>query len=140
MPEWLVPIVSVISAVIVAYFTALFTSRSKRDEGIVRFKEEKYAKLLIKLQGFVGTTASADLKREFFEEQYQSWLYASDNVVLALNALVNLVIDARGSEPDPQAGRRAVGNVVFAMRSDLLGRTSLNHSAFRYTDVGADRM
>lgn len=35
-----------------------------------------YAKLLIKLQGFVGVTSSGQLKREFFEEQYQSWLYA----------------------------------------------------------------
>jgi hypothetical protein len=56
----------------------MFTSRTKREESIIRFKDEKYAKLLVKLQGFVGTTTSGQLKREFFEEQYQSWLYASD--------------------------------------------------------------
>ena len=139
MPEWLVvPLVSGVGAVIVAYVTASLTSRSKRDEGIIRFKEGKYARLLVTLQSFVGSTASADLKREFFEEQYQSWLYASDNVVCALNTLVSLVIDSRGKAPDPEAGRKAVGNVVVEMRRDLLRHTKLDYSAFRYTDVHPD--
>ena len=87
----------------------LFTSRSKRDESILRFKEEKYAKLLVKLQGFVGTTTSGQLKREFFEEQYQSWLYASDEVVQSVNALVSLVIEGSGSPPDPERAAEQSG-------------------------------
>ena len=75
------------------FLAFLFTSRAKRDEAALRFKEEKYAKLLIKLQGFVGSTTSAQLKREFFEEQYQSWLYASDEVVKSINDLIRLVIE-----------------------------------------------
>jgi hypothetical protein len=75
------------------------------------------------------------LKKEFFQEQYQSWLYASDEVVLALNAMVQLVIQGRGSSPDPEAGRKAVGEIVLAMRRDLLRHTSLDYTAFRYTDV-----
>jgi signal recognition particle GTPase len=102
---------------------------------MVRFKEEKYAKLLVKLQGFVGTTTSAKLKREFFEEQYQSWLYASDEVVTAMNDLVRLVVEGRGAAPDAEAGRQAVGNVVLAMRRDLLRTTKLGYDSFRYTDV-----
>ena len=61
--------VPVISVALGALITYLFTSRAKRDDAILRFKEEKYAKLLVKLQGFVGVTTSAQLKREFFEEQ-----------------------------------------------------------------------
>jgi len=75
------------------------------------------------------------LKREFFEEQYQSWLYASDEVVESLNAMVRLVIEGRGSAPDPEAGRKAVGEIVLAMRRDLLHKTALDYTAFRYTDV-----
>ena len=111
---------------------------SRRDEAIVHFKEEKYAKLLVKLQGFVGVTTSGQLKREFFEEQYQAWLYASDEVVLALNKMVQLVIDGRGETPEPEAGRRAVGDIVIAMRRDLLEKTALDFTAFRYTDVHDD--
>jgi hypothetical protein len=135
MKEWLIPLVPLLSAALGAFLAFLFTSRAKRDESIIRFKEEKYAKLLVKLQGFVGTTTSAKLKREFFEEQYQSWLYASDEVVEAINNLVALVIASRGAAPDPEAGRMAVGEIVVAMRQDLLKNTSLSHSSFRYTDV-----
>ena len=113
----------------------MFTARAKRDESIVRFKEEKYAKLLVKLQGFVGTTASSQLKREFFEEQYQSWLYASDEVVKAMNCLVNLVIASGGGPTEPEAGRKAIGEIALAMRRDLLKKTTLSYDSFRYTSV-----
>lgn len=135
MKEWLIPIVPLISAALGALVTYLFTSRAKRDESILRFKEEKYAKLLVKLQGFVGLTTPGKLKREFFEEQYQSWLYSSDEVVRALNTMVRLVIEGQGLPADPEAGRRAVGEIVLAMRRDLLHKTSLDYTAFRYTDV-----
>ena len=120
MKEYLLALVPLLSAMVGAFLAYLFTSRAKRDESIIHFKEEKYAKLLVKLQGFVGTTTSAKLKREFFEEQYQSWLYASDEVVEAINNLVALVIANRGADPDPDAGRKAVGEIVLAMRRDLL--------------------
>lgn len=135
MEKWFVALVPIASAAIGAFLVYFFTSRAKREESIVRFKEEKYAKLLIKLQGFVGATTSAQLKREFFEEQYQSWLYASDDVVKSINSLLQLVKEGRGSAPDPEAGRKAIGDVVLAMRRDLLRKTKLGYTAFQYTDV-----
>ncbi len=54
---------------------------------------------------------------------------------MAINHLVQLVIDSEGKEPNAQEGRRAVGNIVLAMRKDLLGKTTLTHKDFRYTDV-----
>jgi hypothetical protein len=139
MKEWLIALVPLASAAVGALLTYLFTSRSRREESIVRFKEEKYAKLLVKLQGFVGSTTSAKLKKEFFEEQYQSWLYASDDVVKSLNGMVHLVMESKGSNPDPHAGRKAIGEIVLAMRRDLLHKTALNYTAFRYTDVLPDK-
>jgi hypothetical protein len=135
MKDWLPAIVPLVSVAFGAFITYWFTARGKRDDAILRFKEEKYARLLVKLQGFVGATTSAQLKREFFEEQYQSWLYASDEVVRALNAMVRLVADGEGSDPDADAGRKAVGEIVLAMRRDLLRKTSLDYTSFRYTDV-----
>ncbi|MEX2163823.1 MAG: hypothetical protein WD823_06230 [Sulfuricaulis sp.] len=135
MEKWFIALVPLASAALGAFLVYLFTSRAKREESMVRFKEEKYSKLLIKLQGFVGTTTSAQLKREFFEEQYQSWLYASDEVVESINALVQLVKENYGKAPDPEAGRKAIGEIVLAMRSDLLRKTDLDYTAFQYTDV-----
>ncbi|MFT6218565.1 MAG: hypothetical protein ACJA2Y_001427 [Cycloclasticus pugetii] len=128
-------LVPILAGVLGSYLTYFFTLKSKRQEAIVKFKEEKYKSLLIKIQGFVGNTANAKTKKEFFEEQYQSWLYCSDEVVLAINELIELVKSNYGSEPDQDAGQKAIGNIVVAMRKDLLGKTSLNYKSFTYTDV-----
>lgn len=129
----------IIAALIGSYFTYYFTIKSKKSEAILKFKEEKYANLLVLLQGFVGATVSAEAKRKFFEEQYKSWLYCSDDVVKAINNMVHLVIASRGEKPDSEAGRKAIGNIVLAMRKDLLGKTKLNYEDFQYTDVIEDK-
>jgi hypothetical protein len=123
------------SAIIGGFVSYYFTSRSKKYEAILKFREEKYSNLLILLQGFIGNTANSETKKKFFEEQYKSWVYSSDEVVLAINNLVKLVIDSKGKEPDHDAGRKAVGDIVIAMRKDLLGKTKLKFMDFRYTDV-----
>jgi hypothetical protein len=135
MNEMAIALLSLLSASVSAFLAYIFTSRANRNEAILRFKEEKYSKLLVKLQGFVGATTSGRTKREFFEEQYQAWLYSSDEVVDAMNRMVRLVIESRGKAPDPETGRKAVGEIVLAMRRDLLGKTDLDYTAFRYTDV-----
>src|SRR5574340_1124561 len=99
-----------ITAVISSYLTYYFTIKSKKNEAILRFKEEKYSNLLILLQGFVGKTTSGEIKRRFFEEQYKSWLYCSDGVVRAINEMVKLVIELKGKAPDPGKGKKVVGN------------------------------
>ncbi len=131
----LIILLPILTAVIGSYLTYYFTNKSKKSESILRFKEEKYSNLLILLQGFVGKTTSGETKRKFFEEQYKSWLYSSDEVVRAINEMVQLVIDSRGKEPDPEKGKKAVGNIVLEMRKDLLGKTKLTTNDFRYTDV-----
>lgn len=135
MKELQLILLPLLTGVVGSYLTYYFTARSKRIESIKKFKEEKYANPLLQLQGFVGVTATGDAKRKFFEEQYQSWLYCSDEVVEAINELVKLVVENKEIIPDPESGRKAVGNVVLAMRKDLLGKTKLNYSSFRYTDV-----
>ena len=59
MKDIFIPFIPLLTALIGAFFAYLFTSRAKRDESIIHFKEEKYAKLLVKLQGFVGETEVA---------------------------------------------------------------------------------
>ena len=106
---------------------------------MLKFKEEKYSNLLIHLQGFVGDTTSYKGKKMFFEEQYKSWIYASDEVIVATNNMIQLVIDSQGKTPDKEEGRKAVGNIVLAMRKDLLGRTKLAYSDFQYTSVHMEK-
>ncbi len=124
-----------VAGLVSSYVTYHFTIKTKRSEAMLRFKEEKYANLLVLLKSFIGKTASSDLKRKFFDEQYRSWLYCSDDVVKAINYMVKLVIDSKGTKPDTEKGREAIGNIVKAMRKDLLGKTNLSYNDFIYTDV-----
>lgn len=103
---------------------------------MLKFKEEKYSNLIIALQGFVGSTISAETKRKFFEEQYKSWLYSSDKVVQSMNDLIRLLIkEQQGKSPNPEEGRKVIGNIILEMRKDLIGKTDLTCKDFRYTDV-----
>ena len=128
-------VLPIFTLVLGSYLTYYFASRSKKEETVLKYKEEKYVNLLVLLRGFVGSTANAETKRKFFEELYKSWIYSSDDVVRAINAMVKLVIDSKGKDPDPEKGREVIGNIVLAMRKDLKGKTNLNFSDFVYTDV-----
>ena len=125
----------ILTLIIGSTLTYQFGIKSKRDESALKYKEEQYSKLLIKLQGFIGATARGSTKKEFFEEQYKGWLYCSDEVVEAINAMVELVKNSRGERPDYIKGQESIGNIVLAMRKDLYGKTKLDHTAFTYTDV-----
>ena len=115
----LVPLFTAIVSVSLTYY---FTSKSKRNEAILKFKEEKYSNLLILLQGFVGNTTSGEMKKKFFEEQYKSWLYGSDEVVRAINEMVELVINSKGGNPDREKGKKVVGTIVLEMRKIFCGK------------------
>jgi hypothetical protein len=128
-------VIPILTAIISVSLTFYFTNRLKKNEAILKFKEEKYSNLLILLQGFVGNTTSGEMKKKFFEEQYKSWLYCSDDVVKAINDMVELVINSKGSIPIREEGRKAVGTIVLKLRKDLLGKTKLSFTDFRYTDV-----
>ena len=128
-------ILPVLTSALTGFLAYIFAVKGKQKESILKFKEEKYANMIIALQGFVGTTTSSDTKRKFFEEQYKSWLYSSDNVVIAVNDLVNLLISERGKEPSPEKGRKIIGDIILEMRKDLLRKTNLTYKDFRYTDV-----
>lgn len=125
----------IITAILSSYLTYYFAIKSKRAEAITKFKEEKYSNLIIALQGFIGTTVSSETKKKFFEEQYKSWLYSSDEVVKSVNELIRLLMEERGKDPDPAKGRKIIGNIILAMRKDLMGKTDLTCKDFRYTDV-----
>jgi len=131
----LIIILPIITGILGSYLTYFFTIKSKKIEAIQKFKEEKYSNLILLLKGFLGTTASKELKEKFYEEQYKSWLYSSDSVVKAINELTMLLINEKGKAPDPEKGRIVVGNIILHMRKDLLGRTKLDYNDFRYTDV-----
>ncbi len=126
-------IIAVGTALITSILTYNFTNKVTKAAAVMKFREEKYAKLLVLLEGFVGNTASAETKRAFFKEQHESWLYCSDEVTKAINHMIGLVAQNKGMVR--VTGEDPVGAIVMAMRKDLLGKTKLSTSDFRYIDV-----
>jgi len=125
----------ILSAIISSYITYHFAIKTKQKEAMLKFKEEKYANLLILLQGFVGKTASSDNKKLFLEEFYKSWIYCSDNVIKSINKMLNLIMQSKGQPPNHNKGKEIIGTIVLEMRKDLLGKTKLNSNNFAYIDV-----
>lgn len=125
-------IVAIITWIVSTLITWFFLLKAQKYNNIRTFKEEKYANLLILLQGFLGNTNSIEKQRLFLEEHYKSWLYSSDDVVRSIN---NLILLASQESPDPEKWRKLIGNIVLKMRKDLLGKTNLGHNDFKYMDV-----
>ena len=118
-----------------AFITYVLTKRAKRDEAIFKYKEEKYGNLILLIQGFLdkGSKNTPDIQNKFFEEQYKSWLYSSDEVVLAVNNLVSVLRNANKGEI---VSAHVAGEVIVAMRKDMLKNTKLKASDFQFTIVG----
>lgn len=116
-----------------AFITYVLTKRAKRDEAIFKYKEEKYGNLILLIQGFLdkGEKNTPEIKNRFFEEQYKSWLYSSDDVVIAINQLVYKLKTEKGL-----IDTDVIGEIIVAMRKDMLKNTKLKPSDFQYTIVG----
>lgn len=120
-----------------SYVTYFFSMKSKKQEAVLKFKEEKYSKLVVLLHGLQGNDSEEKQKmtKEFFEEQYKSWLYCSDDLVKAINKMKKLFDDKQSDEKKEQeSDQKVIGNIVLTMRKDLLGKTTLTEKDFKYTD------
>ena len=126
---------AIIMGVISTFLTYYFTIKSKKSEMIFKFKEKRYSNLLILLQAFIETTSSKEMIETFFQEYYKSWIYSSDDVVRTINTMVKRLIELKRKNPERKEGKQLIGNIVLAMRKDLLNKTKLNWEDFKYIDV-----
>ena len=131
----LIILLSIIAGLTSSYLTYFYSQKSKKQQAILKFKEEKYGNMVILLQAFFDYAKSAPMKRRFLEESYKSWLYCSDNVINAINAFIKFMEDARGKTMDHEKGKALIGNIILEMRRDLLGKTDLTSTDFRYIKV-----
>lgn len=124
-------LLSILASVVSSYLTYYFTVKSKRIETMTAYKEKSYETLLQKAQGFFSESGSLDAQKEFLDEMYKSWIYCSDEVVMAANQLLTLMTMPGDKRPKDRYGHEAFGSFVIAIRKDLLGKTSLDHGQFK---------
>ena len=100
-------------------------------------KRDLYASLAHSLGVFQGDRAAGEKEREAFLRDYsQVWLWASDEVIAALNRFIDHNQRLAAGEPKVQEKLdQSFHDLMLAMRKDLRS-TSLTSSAYRSISFG----
>ena len=105
-------------------FAWFWNERSKRIADEYERKEQKYTALIECLQGFYshmsGQQRGRELKAQFLTELNKCWLYCPDEVIEKAYSFLEKV-HTDGQYPD-DVKERAVGELILAIRNDLLSR------------------
>ncbi|HRK76954.1 MAG TPA: hypothetical protein PLQ95_00310 [Thiobacillus sp.] len=102
-------------------------------------KEERYRELLRTLTGFYSYASDSEVRRQFLEEYKQCFLYCSDEVIKAANLAMEGMVE--GTHLPNEERLQRIGDLVLAIRRDLLRRTltsktALTHEDFRHVTPG----
>jgi hypothetical protein len=116
-------------------FAWFWNERRKRISEEYERKAEKYAALIESLQGFyigIDPENGRRLKDKFIQELNKCWLYCSDDVIHKAYAFLNTV-HTREKTTD-EVKERAVGDLMLAIRRDLLARKPMRVTALTAAD------
>jgi hypothetical protein len=122
-----------LSGIVVAWF---WNERRKRAADDYVRKEKKYEALIEALRGFYDIGHSADgrrsLKEKFLLELNKMWLYCPDKVMQKAYAFLATVhTDKIHSDAEKEG---AVGELMLAIRQDLLSRKATSKSKLKPED------
>lgn len=118
-----------LAGAVIAWF--LNERRRRAWEEYLR-KEERYRVLLKTLSGFYVHASSVATRLEFLEEYKRCWLYCSDEVIRAANAAMEVLVE--GTTAPMEQRHQRIGQLVLAIRKDLLRRTLTTRTELRDTD------
>jgi hypothetical protein len=100
--------------------------REQRRADDRKRREANYRELLLAAQGFgVGADPDAadEAKQRFVDEYNLAWLYASDEVVRALNRFLHAL--EHGQSVDGATPEQTLADLVAAVRRDLLAGSTV---------------
>lgn len=118
-----------------AAFAWYWNERRKRIAEEYERKAEKYAALVDSLQGFyvgISPEEGRRLKARFIQELNKCWLYCPDDVIKKAYAFLDTV-HTKAQHPD-EVKERAFGELMIAIRRDLLARTPLRTTGLTAAD------
>jgi hypothetical protein len=106
--------------------------RSKRIYEEYKRKEERYSELIRSLRGFYVDSFSKELRDQFLNQLNLCWMYCPDEVVhKAYKFLLMVHTDKKFSDYEKE---RAVGELIFAIRKDLINRKLLRKTELKPED------
>jgi len=125
-------LIPVLAALLSALLASWLTEQHLKKELVCKFKEQKYSELMFLLQAFFSNSKNNEMRQEFYNELYRSRIYASDDVLKKINLFFDW-FDSNGGNPNNGPnGQKLIGELCLLMRNELLGKTSLVASDFKY--------
>lgn len=122
------PVIVLISGIVIWRLN----EHSKRTYEDYKRKEEKYSELIKCLRGFYVRSSNEELKDEFLKQLNLSWLYCSDEVIHKAYEFLGMVhVDKQYPDGEKE---KAVGELVLAMRKDLITRSRIKKTALKPED------
>lgn len=128
----LVPLMVVVLTGSVGILTWSLNQKSNRAYEEYKRKEEKYSALIKSLRGFYVHSFNKEMREEFLDQLNQSWLYCSDDVILKAYLFLETV--QVGSDASENQQKDALGELVVAIRKDLISRKTLNNTKLTAQD------
>jgi hypothetical protein len=93
-------------------------------------KTERFENLILSLKGFYENTESTDLKQEFINQFYLSWLYCSDDFIKKVNEFLKSVNAAIPNEDKRKDKEVIVGELMVMIRKNFNCYTELESKDF----------
>jgi hypothetical protein len=106
--------------------TWILNLREKRRVDAYVRKEQVYKEIVVALQALYKSD-NTEQKARFIETTRVTWICCPDDVVRAVNAILDALIDK-----DQSSRQKALGNAVAAMRKNLMPETTLTGDDFRH--------
>ena len=127
----LIPVIGIVLTLIGGIVTWCKNERSKRIYEEYKRKEEKYSELIRTLRGFYVDSFSKELRAEFLNQLNLCWMYCPDEVIHKAYNFLSTVHDQKHSDEEKE---RAVGELILAIREDLISRKLLKKTGLRAED------
>ena len=132
MPDNVLEIGALLLSAVGAIAAWSFNERSKRAWEEYTRKENNYRQLLIALKGFFVETQSKELRDEFLQQVNLCWLYCPDDVIQKAYMFLDSVHTE--STSGTETSEKAMGDLVAAIRTDMLNRRIVKTTSLRGKD------
>jgi hypothetical protein len=130
--ETLIQVAGIAITFITGFVSWLLNEHSKRLGEEYQQKEERYVELVKALRGFYADSADQALRESFLQQLNLCWLYCPDEVIQKAYSFLRMVQpDQKQSDAEKE---KAMGELILAIRKDLLTRKPVRSTALKPED------
>ena len=119
LKDW-IPVLVVFATIAPSALAWYLNEGSARKAEEFRRKEERYIALLDSLPGFIAGAEDKERQAEYIRQLRLCWLYCPDEVITAGQQFLVTILDSNRGKFSGDDTRRAVQDLVHALRTDLL--------------------